>query len=127
MRLIQLSGKAGRRVGLIEEDRVSLLSGYDSIYALVNAALETRIALSAFAFQQQSKDVYHYNAIHAGQSEWRVLPAIDHPGDSARCLVSGTGLTHTQSAKNRQAMHASEDRVAGQITDSMRMYESGVA
>lgn len=53
----------------------------------------------------------------------RFLPAIDHPTEPARCLVSGTGLTHRRSVDTRQAMHG-----AGVgVTDSQRMYELGVA
>src|SRR5947208_7896971 len=33
-----------------------------------------------------------YAAIYRGASEWRILPAIDHPSEPARCVVSGTGL-----------------------------------
>jgi hypothetical protein len=47
---------------------------------------------------------------------------MDHPEEAARCLVSGTGLSHIRSAANRQAMHAAGQ----QITDSMRMYEWGL-
>ena len=50
------------------------------------------------------------------------LPAIDHPDEPARCLVSGTGLTHLGSARNRQSMHASTD---ADLTDSMKMFRWG--
>jgi hypothetical protein len=63
-----------------------------------------------------------YDAVYEGRSDWKLLPAFDHPDDPARCLVSGTGLTHRKSAENRQAMHAD----AAAVTDSMRMYQSGV-
>jgi hypothetical protein len=50
------------------------------------------------------------------------MPSADHPQEPARCLVSGTGLTHMASAKNRQAMHGK----AEDLTDSMLMYRWGV-
>jgi hypothetical protein len=50
------------------------------------------------------------------------LPAFDHPQERARCLVSGTGLTHRQSAQARNSMHTG----AQAVTDSMRMYDWGV-
>ena len=50
------------------------------------------------------------------------MPPLDHPDEPARCLVSGTGLTHLGSAKNRQAMHGA----TAQMTDSMRMFQLGV-
>src|SRR6185437_12067814 len=52
----------------------------------------------------------------------RLLPSADFPAAPARCLVSGTGLTHQASAKNRDAMHSGTQAV----TDSTRMYLSGV-
>jgi hypothetical protein len=66
----------------------------------------------------------NYDAVHRGGSDWRLLPAFDHPDEPARCLVTGTGLTHKASAKNRQAMHAAEKPAV--ITDSMRMYQWGL-
>ena len=65
-----------------------------------------------------------YDAIYRGESDWRLLPAFDHPDDPAHCLVTGTGLTHRASAENRQAMHAGEKKSAA-ITDSMRMFTNG--
>ena len=50
------------------------------------------------------------------------LPSFDHPQERARCLVSGTGLTHRKSAQTRNSMHTG----AQAVTDSMRMYEWGV-
>jgi hypothetical protein len=64
-----------------------------------------------------------YDSVYEGHSPWRLLLPIDHPDDPARCLVSGTGLTHLGSAKNRQSMHTAGDE---QLTDSMRMFRWGV-
>ena len=54
--------------------------------------------------------------------ELTFLPVFDHPDERARCLVSGTGLTHRKSAQTRNSMHTGAEAV----TDSMRMYEWGV-
>jgi hypothetical protein len=64
-----------------------------------------------------------YDSIYRGESEWRLLTPIDHPNERARCLVSGTGLTHLGSAKDRQAMHEMKD---AELTDSMKMFRWGV-
>src|SRR5262249_50414176 len=69
-----------------------------------------------------SGDLLDYDEVYAGQSPWRILPAVDHPVEPARCMVSGTGLSHTASARNRQAMHAQNQ----QLTDSMRMFQWGL-
>ena len=45
------------------------------------------------------------------------------PGEPARCLISGTGLTHLGSAKDRQDMHA---EASEELTDSMKMFRWGI-
>jgi hypothetical protein len=54
----------------------------------------------------------------------RLLPPLTHP-DPARCLVSGTGLTHYGSAQARDHMHR---KLAGSetLSDSMQMFKWGV-
>jgi hypothetical protein len=64
-----------------------------------------------------------YDEVYFGQGGWRLLPAVNHPREPSRCLVSGTGLTHLGSAKNRNAMH---DAKPDQETDSMKMFRWGV-
>jgi hypothetical protein len=122
MRLIQLNGPQGRRLGAVEDERIRLFGSYHSVHALATAALETGRALASQAEQDLTAELLDYSELYLGRSDWRTLPAADHPGEPARCLVSGTGLTHIRSAANRQAMHAAGERV----TDSMRMYEAGL-
>jgi hypothetical protein len=52
-----------------------------------------------------------------------LLPAIDHPEEPARCLISGTGLTHLGSARDRQSMHSN---ISDDATDSMKMFRLGL-
>ena len=120
LRLIQLAGPRGRRAGIVEDARIALLKNYESVWALAQAALAAGATLGRAA--ETSGVTLDYDAVYAGASEWRILPAIDHPEEPARCLVSGTGLSHYRSATNRQAMHATSE----EITDSMRMYQWGV-
>ena len=69
-------------------------------------------------------EVLEYDAIYEGTGEWRLLAPIDHPEEPARCVVSGTGLTHLGSAADRQrdAWATSEE----ELTDSMKMFRWGV-
>jgi hypothetical protein len=92
------------------------------VYQAAGAAIASGRRLSAIVEADLGEEVLDYARIHAGESQWRLLPPLDHPDEPARCLLSGTGLTHTQSAANRDAMHAG----AQALTDSMRMYQWGV-
>jgi hypothetical protein len=122
MRLVQLSGPAGRRIAVVEEPRLRLIDGFASVYELAQAALQRGVSLGHCVEKSASAVLLDYEEIYSGRSEWKLLPSADFPGEPARCLVSGTGLTHMASAKNRDAMHAA----AQAVTDSTRMYVSGV-
>ncbi len=121
--LVQLLRGSERRVALVEEPRLRLLKTYDSVFALATAAITAGQSLTSIVRTHVSDETLDYDAIYAGDSEWRLLSPIDHPLDPARCLVSGTGLTHLGSAKNRASMHEKSD---ADLTDSMKMFRSGL-
>src|SRR3954466_13665220 len=126
-RLIQLQSAKTRRVALVQEPKLRLLAPeVSSIYALVNAAIEEDVALSEAARRNTTDEHIDYDAIYDGNSDWKILPAIDHP-EPARCLVSGTGLTHFGSARDRQAMHTPSAEEFESLTDSMKMFRWGLA
>ncbi len=123
MRLVQIVNSQGeRRVGLVEDSTVRLVKGVRSVYELAQQAIHSGTMLAATVEERLSGEALDYDTIYAGAGEWRLLPPVDHPEDAARCLVTGTGLTHMASAANRDAMHAA----AMAVTDSMRMYQWGV-
>lgn len=122
MRLVQIRREDTRRVGIVEEPRLRLLGDCQSVYALVEEALALGQALGALAQQKATSELLDYDPIYRGASPWRLLVPVDHPRESARCLVSGTGLTHLGSARERQAMHAKTE----DLTDSMKMFRSGI-
>ncbi len=113
----------GRRVALVREPKVHLFLDCTSAYALASLALKRGEALEAAALGQVGSESLDYNSIYEGRSEWRLLPPFDHPGEPSRCLVTGTGLTHSSSAKNRAAMHPDPHTPA---SESLRMYQWGV-
>ncbi len=121
-RLVQLKRENARRVALVEEPQLRLLEGCSSIYELANSAIGGGVKLSDLARTRATGELLEYDPIYHGRSEWRILPPIDHP-EPARCAVSGTGLTHLGSARNRQSMHASTD---ADLTDSMKMFRWGI-
>src|ERR1041385_1947770 len=125
MRLIQIRhAEKGRRVASGHGEQLRLLVGVYAAYELVQSALARGSTLEKTATGLVGRETIDYAPIHAGKSPWKILPAFDHPEEPARCLVTGTGLTHKASAENRQAMHAGEKPAV--MTDSMRMYQLGL-
>ena len=125
VRLIQVRHQAqGRCVAVVEGNTCRLLDRCRSAYALAQWALATGGRLEEAVGELATAVTLDYDAVYAGRSEWRLLPAFDHPDAPGRCLVSGTGLTHMASAKNRNAMH--EKNAVAPLTDSMRMFQWGL-
>lgn len=123
LRVIQLAHPVeGRRVGLVQEDAVSIISGFATVYDAAGAAFREGRPLEDLLRALPAEASLPYDALYGGSAGWKILVPFDHPSEPARCLVSGTGLTHLASAETRQKMHAA----AGQETDSMRMYRWGV-
>jgi hypothetical protein len=125
MNLVQLTHPVhGRRVALVDEPNLVLLNGPNTACGLALLAIERNEPLAATIEGLRSDESLAYDPIYTGDAPWRLLPAFDHPTDPGHCLVTGTGLTHRASADNRERMH--QAAAAGQLTDSMRMYLSGV-
>lgn len=122
MRLVQVKNGAVRRVALVEEPHLRLLGGCGSVYELATSAIATGIRLSEAAKQRTTAERLEYDPVYHGRSEWHLLPPIDH-SEPARCLVSGTGLTHLGSAQDRQSMHAVKGE---EMSDSMKMFRWGI-
>lgn len=122
-RLVQIQNGATRRVALVDEPHLRLLVGASSIYEFARQSIESGTSFLQLIQERASGEMLDYDAIYEERSPWHLLLPIDHPDDTARCLVSGTGLTHLGSAKNRQSMHTAGDE---QLTDSMKMFRWGV-
>lgn len=125
--LVQISNGSTRRVALVKEPTLRCLEGIQSIYELAAGSLRDGASLSAYAAEKATGETLDYDAVYENRSQWRLLCPIDLPGAPSRVLVTGTGLTHLGSAKDRQAMHEAQNPIeAAAMTDSMRMFEWGV-
>jgi len=124
-RLVQLRHRDGnRRVAVAKDERLFWLEGVTSIYQLAQVAIAENNAIEkVIGGSVNDRESVEYDAVLKGKADWRLLPAFDHPTEPARCLVTGTGLTHRKSAENRQAMHTAQ---TGAVTDSMRMFQWGI-
>jgi hypothetical protein len=127
VRLVQIANSSARRVALVAEPHLSCLTGVESVYELASACIRERVSLSRRAQDLAAGETISYDDVYSGKSEWRLLPPIDVPGAPERILVSGTGLTHLGSAKDRQGMRVQQATAAKPLTDSMLMFELGIA
>lgn len=125
-RLVQLSGPGGRRIAVADGNRLELLGGANTVYALARLAIDGAMPLLTVVEGNRSGEALDYDAVYEGRSEWRILASADHPMGASNMLVSGTGLTHTASATRRNAMHAKAGAEAAPETDSMRLFRWGV-
>src|SRR5579863_5001212 len=122
MRLIQIKKGELRKVAVVEDLRASVVADFSTIVELAEAAIARGGKLTDFVAGHLTDERLDYGAIYEGRSEWKLLPAMDCPKEPARCVVSGTGLTHWGSAKNRDDMHQG---AAAQMTDSMKIFQWG--
>ncbi|HJV03298.1 MAG TPA: AraD1 family protein [Burkholderiaceae bacterium] len=123
MLLVQFKNEDGaRRVGVLENGAIRVIEGYDSTYALAQAAIRAGRSLAALAEEAAGTVAEDYATVaNAG----RLLAPIDH-ADPAHCYVTGTGLTHLGSADTRDAMHKKIGGAVESLSDSMKMFRMGV-
>jgi hypothetical protein len=124
--LVQIADSSRRAVAVVREPDLVLLREVDSVLALAQRALAGGLSLSAAAGSLLSGQTLPYDAVYNGDSDWKLLAPIDWPGHPLRVLVSGTGLTHLGSARDRDAMHQAQAQEPHEpMTDSMTMFEWG--
>jgi hypothetical protein len=124
MRLVQYLSRDGRRAlaSLDDDGHGRVIQDVVTSYALASRAIAEKLPLKALADRlgfSESVD------IRAALAEGRVLSPLDHPGDSAHLIVTGTGLTHLGSAQGRDSMHKDLSDAA-KLTDSMKMFKLGL-
>ncbi len=132
LRLVQLIHESeGRCVAVVEEPNLRPIANYCSLFDLAQDAIRAGCRIADLASAAQTLAPINYDAVYDGRSPWRLMPPIDHPNEPARCLITGTGLTHKASAENRDSMHvkvgsAHQAEAAAPLTDSMKMFRIGL-
>jgi hypothetical protein len=122
LRLLQMLNASGERIVVAATTGTTgrRVNGVSSVYALASEAIAGNTTLSA------ALDRHGYGEdidLAAALAHKRILPPVDHP-DSARVLLTGTGLTHLGSADARDRMHAKAH--AADASDSMKMFRMGL-
>ena len=126
--LVQITDGANRRVAFVDEPHLRCLANVSSVYDVAQQCLHAPLSMEQHSRSIAIGEVLSYDDVYFKRSQWRLLPPIDVPGLPSRLLVSGTGLTHIGSARQRQAMHlADQPKKADEVlTDSMRMFQWGI-
>ncbi|HWX89037.1 MAG TPA: AraD1 family protein [Rhizomicrobium sp.] len=124
MRLVQLRTVDGMRAvaALAGGAQGQLVRGVATTYELAQRAIVEKLSLQAMTAKLglgESVDIRE--ALAAGL----VLAPLDHPGDPAHLIVTGTGLTHLGSAEGRDSMHKDLSD-STKLTDSMKMFKLGL-
>ena len=117
LRLVQIQRADRRRVAVVEEPRLHLLGNCDSVYSLAQEAISAGRKLTDLVKKQLTDEFVDYDSVYNAKSEWRLLPPVDCPAEPARCLITGTGLTHlgsaTEQTRRRMAEMSIENLLAG--------------
>ncbi len=79
-RLVQIQEGLRRRVALVDEPRLRLLADFATVHELAEAALARGLPLTALIASQATGETLDYDQVYLGQSPWRLLAPIDHPG-----------------------------------------------
>ena len=109
-RVVQLTDGTTRRVALVDEPSAaprSTASRRSTSWPTL-AIADRRRAVGGWCRAAPTGTRSTTTRSTPDAAPWRLLPPIDHPAEPARCIVSGTGLTHFGSARDRHAMHAGQ-------------------
>jgi len=122
LRLVQLLGDNGERfvAAATAGTTARRVRGATSVHSLATEAIAANATLSSVLDAKGYAGEVDLIAALEGR---RILSPIDHP-DSARVLLTGTGLTHLGSADARDRMHAKAH--SADASDSMKMFRMGL-
>ncbi len=122
LRLIQMLDPGGTRIVAAARAGTTAqrVQGATSVYALASEAVSANTTLSALLDKRgYGEEIDLAEALR----HKRILAPVDH-SDSARVLLTGTGLTHLGSADARDRMHAKAH--SADASDSMKMFRMGL-
>jgi hypothetical protein len=122
LRLIQVLGVNGERAVAASTGGSTgrVVRGATTVLKLAESAIASGSTLaSVIEALGYNGDIDLEDALRAG----RILAPVDHP-DTARAILTGTGLTHLGSADARDKMHAKAH--SADASDSMKMFRMGL-
>jgi len=117
MHLLQYHDDSGSHVGVLSDGSVRRLRTWTSFMSMALDAVSRNLTIDELAASDDSGPTFLVDDLDDEQ-----LTPISHP-DFASCTVSGTGLTHVGSARERESMHSLEG--SSVLTDSARLFKLG--
>jgi hypothetical protein len=113
---------------MVDEPHLHCLEEFSSTYELAQHCMRENASLEQQVRAMATGERLSYDDVYFRRSRWRLLAPIHVPQEPSRLLISGTGLTHMGSARQRQAMHITDQasKPDEPMTDSMRMFQWGV-
>src|SRR5579859_1111278 len=106
--LVQITDGSRVKVAVAGEPHLSVLTEFTSIYELAQQCVDAERSLEDCLQTSAISERIRYDEVYSGRSPWRLMAPIHVPGAPSRMLISGTGLTHLGSARQRQAMHLAD-------------------
>jgi hypothetical protein len=101
----------------VDGSQLRVLHEVSSINELARLAIAGKTSITSIVKSLPSRKVIDYDAVYDGRDDVELCVPV------GAAIVSGTGLTHLGSAKDRQNMHSGQ---VEQLTDSMKMFRWGV-
>ena len=120
---VQFNKKNGTRaLGKVVKNQLEIINGIETLLSLAQYSISKEQLLSESADDLGIEGIESYDEVI---TQNRLLPIIDHP-DPAHVFVTGTGLTHTGSAKARDGMHNKVMAEGAELSDSMKIFKMGI-
>ena len=120
---VQFNKKNGTRaLGKVVKNQLEIVNGIETLLSLAQYSISKEQLLSESADDLGIEGIESYDEVI---TQNRLLPIIDHP-DPAHVFVTGTGLTHTGSAKARDGMHNKVMAEGAELSDSMKIFKMGI-
>ena len=120
---VQFNKKNGTRaLGKVVKNQLEIIYGIETLLSLAQYSISKEQLLSESADDLGIEGIESYDEVI---TQNRLLPIIDHP-DPAHVFVTGTGLTHTGSAKARDGMHNKVMAEGVELSDSRKIFKMGI-
>src|SRR5579863_10052173 len=110
--LVQMTDGTRNQVAVVDEPYLRVLPDVSSTCELVRRCLDASRSVEDTVLSSPVGESISYDEVYSGRSAWRLMAPIHVPDSPSQTLISGTGLTHLGSARQRDAMHVA-DRING--------------